>query len=253
MHGFSTVDGFMEINESLADMIKYLANEPSVGLFYIQQHTHNSVPNLVSLRNKVEEKSHETTLHTEDLEDSIAMVRSMKDCGVLIADDMIRDIKKSLDIMSRKQPKRGLIKNSNLGFHMGRTSSWGPTTWGANAQPSGERSGNYFSTVLKSAKQKASNIKWPQFDSRESGEMNKGTNQASVNLNLANEETEELPLSSRVSDELLEEEDAPNDEGLNHNMPLLADNYDEFRASKEARLEEWLKGTGNLNDRTVSR
>ncbi|CAL5439235.1 unnamed protein product [Camellia sinensis] len=125
MHEFSTVDGFVEVTESLAEMIKYVANEPLVGLFYVQQHTQNAVPNLINLKNNVMEKSRELTLHTEDLEDSITMVRSMKDCGFPIADEMIGDIKKSLAIISTKQPKRGLIHNPSSGFQMGRTSSWG--------------------------------------------------------------------------------------------------------------------------------
>ena len=57
MHGFSMVDGFAEITESLAEMIKYVANEPSVGLFYVQQHTWNAVPNVIRLKNNVVEKS----------------------------------------------------------------------------------------------------------------------------------------------------------------------------------------------------
>lgn len=38
------------VNEGLTDMIKYLANEPSVGLFFVQQHTQNAVPNLLHIR-----------------------------------------------------------------------------------------------------------------------------------------------------------------------------------------------------------
>uniref|UniRef100_A0A1J3DZ52 Protein MEF2BNB-like protein n=1 Tax=Noccaea caerulescens TaxID=107243 RepID=A0A1J3DZ52_NOCCA len=87
MHVFSTVDGFAEINESLAEMIKYITNEPSVGLYYIQQHVRNAAPNVLNLNNTVLEKSRETLLHTEDLDDSIAMVKSMKECGSPIADD----------------------------------------------------------------------------------------------------------------------------------------------------------------------
>ena len=78
MHVFSTVDGFVEITESLMDMIKFIANEPSAGLFYVQQHTHTAVPNLINLTSKTEGKSRQVTLHTAD---SIVMVRSMKECG----------------------------------------------------------------------------------------------------------------------------------------------------------------------------
>ncbi|KAF5955965.1 hypothetical protein HYC85_008821 [Camellia sinensis] len=73
------------------------------------------------------------TLHTEDLEDSITTLRSMRECGFPIADEMIKDIDKSLAIMSTKQPKRGMIRSPSLSFQMGRTSSWGPVTWGRNA------------------------------------------------------------------------------------------------------------------------
>jgi len=53
------------------------------------------------------EKVHEVALHTEDIEDSIYVVRSMTECGLPIADGMIKDISKSLHIMSASQPKRG--------------------------------------------------------------------------------------------------------------------------------------------------
>ena len=88
MHVFSTVDGFVEITESLMDMIKFIANEPSAGIFYVQQHTHTAVPNLISLTSKTEGKSRQVTLHTADSEDSIFMVRSMKECGFSIANEV---------------------------------------------------------------------------------------------------------------------------------------------------------------------
>ncbi|KAH1261668.1 hypothetical protein GmHk_02G004476 [Glycine max] len=109
MHGFSPVDGFVEISNCLAEVIKYVGNESSTGLFFIQHHTQNAVPNVIKLKNNIIDKSHETTLHTEDLEDSVSMVRSMKECGFPIADEMIGDIKKSLAMMTTKHPKGRLI------------------------------------------------------------------------------------------------------------------------------------------------
>jgi hypothetical protein len=41
------------------------------------------------------------------MEDSICAVRSMADFGLPLADDMIKDINRSLQIMSKAQPKRG--------------------------------------------------------------------------------------------------------------------------------------------------
>ncbi|KAJ0259546.1 hypothetical protein HA466_0058850 [Hirschfeldia incana] len=170
MHEFSTVDGFAEINESLAEMIKYIANEPSVGLYYIQQHVRNAAPNVLNLSSNVLDKSRETGLHTEDLDDSIAMVRSMKEFGSPVADEMIGDIKSSLALMmsSKQQPRRGggggvVVLNS-------RRSPWSrsnsvTTTRGSDyiSQENGEGSG-YFTSVFKSAKEKASSIKWPQIE-----------------------------------------------------------------------------------------
>ncbi|KAK1571814.1 hypothetical protein Q3G72_023372 [Acer saccharum] len=220
MHGFSTVDGFMEITESLAEMIKYVANEPSVGLFYIQQHTQSAVPNLVNLKNNVVEKSHETSLHTEDLEDSNTMVSSMKECGFVIADDMIKDIKKSLVLMSTKQPKRGLINRQTSGFQMGKTSPWGSVSWGR-------------SSVLA-----------PQDDEK---------NESSSSQ--PDMEADELPVSSQVVDEPLEEEVEGKEEttadasSSHHNLFSLTENFDDFKADKEAKLEEWLEKTDtNLDD-----
>lgn len=259
MHGFSTADGFVEITEGLAEMIKYLANEPSVGLFYVQQHTQNAVPNLINLKNNVVEKSHETALHTEDLEDSIIMVNSMKECGLPIADEMIRDIKKALAIMSTKQPRRGLIRSPYSNFQAGRTSSWGPATWGRSsvfAQQEGERSDGYFSTVIKSAKQKASNFKWPQLDPKELGQT-RGKKQdsfpsvpplvvaASTGSTIPDTEVDELPVSSHTADDLPGEPAPLDGNSPSHNLLSASENYDVFRADRAAKLEEWLEGVDN--------
>ncbi|KAK4353434.1 hypothetical protein RND71_028952 [Anisodus tanguticus] len=112
MHVFSTVDGFVEITESLADMIKFIANEPSAELFCIQQHTQNAVPNLINLNNNIEQKSRQVTLHTADSEDYIIMVRSIKECGFPIVNEMIKDLGHALAIVSEKQPRSRFIKNA---------------------------------------------------------------------------------------------------------------------------------------------
>ncbi|KAG0476072.1 hypothetical protein HPP92_012913 [Vanilla planifolia] len=115
MFGLSAADGFMNVKEGVDDMIKFLANEPSVGLYFVQKHTHASMPYLLDVRDKIAEKVHEVTLHTEDVEDSIDVVRSMKDFGHFLAEDMISDINKSLLIMSKSQPKKGVNPKPYLG------------------------------------------------------------------------------------------------------------------------------------------
>ncbi|XP_055809467.1 uncharacterized protein LOC129878900 [Solanum dulcamara] len=169
MHAFSTVDGFVEITESLVEMIKFIANEPSAGVFYVQQHTHTAVPNLINLSSKIEEKSRQVTLHTADSEDSIVMVRSMKECGFSIADEMIKDLRHSLAVVSEKQLRSGFIGRPSSSFRIGRTISWNPATWGPKTCPEqdGERNADYISNVFRSAKEKASSFKGPQMDSIE--------------------------------------------------------------------------------------
>ncbi|CAN8317239.1 unnamed protein product [Cochlearia groenlandica] len=208
MHEFSTVDGFAEINESLADMIKYIANEPSVGLYYIQQHVRKATPNVLTLNTNVLEKSRETALHTEDLEDSIAMVKSMKDCGPPIVDEMTGDIKNSLSIMSSKQRKRGLILNAASPW-----SSVTTTTRGSDYSEGNSESGSYFTSVFKTAKERASNIKWPQVEFKE--------RKAESNIDVESNEVKEG-----------EEEVLSKGEDIT--------NFEEFKAGKEASLKAWL-------------
>ncbi|GAB2276805.1 hypothetical protein Dimus_011520 [Dionaea muscipula] len=256
MYEFSAGDGFVELNESLGEMIKYIANEPSVGLYYIQQHAQHAVPNVVGLRNNIVENSRETLLQAEDLEDSITMVRSMKECGCPIADEMIGEIKRSLAIMSTKQPIRGLIQRSNSSFQIGgMPSSWSPSIWSARRDGERRMMGSYLSSVLH----KAGNFKWPQIDLMELQEIKVEDLGAYQDESLSTlpdeEEVEELPLSSQIVDdeddhEEEEEEDAkaPTDCKLkshhassSRSSRSRSDNYDEFKADREARLEAWLE------------
>lgn len=38
------------VQNSITDMVKDVANEPSVGLYFVQQHVHKAVPGLLSLK-----------------------------------------------------------------------------------------------------------------------------------------------------------------------------------------------------------
>ncbi|KAL3323695.1 hypothetical protein AABB24_038051 [Solanum stoloniferum] len=262
MHEFSTVDGFVEITESLADMIKFIANEPSVGLFYIQQHSQKAAPNLVNLKNSIEEKSRDMALHTEDSDDSITVIRSMKECGLPIANGMIKDLRHTLAVISKKQPKKGLISGPSSSFPVGMTTSWSPSSWVRNtvSEEDDKRTAGYLSNVFQSAKQKASNFKWPQLETEESQPAKSEpsssdkdepsvihTNDAllaadassSSSLGLAN--SEDLTLSSQAANELQQEQ--VNKSICYDQLLSLTENFDEFKADKEAKLEEWLGGT----------
>ncbi|XP_059307568.1 uncharacterized protein LOC132059096 [Lycium ferocissimum] len=260
MHEFSTVDGFVEITESLADMIKFIANEPSVGLFYIQQHTQKAAPNLVNLKNNIEERSRELSLHTEDLEDSITVIGSMKECGIPIANEMIKDLRHSLAVISKKQPKKGLISGPRSSFPVGITTSWSPATWGRStgSEEDDDRAPGYLSNVFRSAKQKASNFTWAPLESGESrlaksepSSSDKDepsvsrTNDtllaadASSSSSLGRANSEDLRVSGQTIDDEVQQEQVY--KSMSHDQLMsLSENFEEFRADKEAKLEEWL-------------
>ncbi|XP_021758300.1 uncharacterized protein LOC110723264 [Chenopodium quinoa] len=239
----SPADGFVEINENLGDMIKYVANEPSVGLYYIQQHAQSAVPNIIRLKNNILEKSHEVSLHTEDLEDSVAMTRTMKKCGSPVIDAMIRDIKTSLTIMSTKQPVRGVIQPRNSSYQAGTAGSWG-SAWARSAisdQNDVVKSGSYFSSVFQSAKEKAVNLKWAQGTQLDVKEPLPSGSNSSTQVG----ESDDLPISSQVENEVVEGGNLSID-GKSQLILPEAIEYDEFKADREARLEEWLDDSGNV-------
>lgn len=45
---FKTCDLSVTVQNSITDMVKDVANEPSVGLYFVQQHVHKAVPGLLS-------------------------------------------------------------------------------------------------------------------------------------------------------------------------------------------------------------
>lgn len=221
MHGFSTVDGFVEIGNCMAEMIKYVANEPSAGLFFIQQHTQNAVPSIMKLKKNISDKSRETTLHTEDLEDSVTMVRSMKDCGFPIADEMIVDIKKSLITITSKKPNRWLTHRPTSNFQAQR------------ANFSKQNSYSPKGSQLDSMGMGNSSAEKPQLH------LSVSLPDASANTNTFSQ-ADKKPPSSQVEDESRSEAD-----DIGEKLLSVSEKYDDFKACKQAKLEEWLEGTSN--------
>ncbi|KAG9445733.1 hypothetical protein H6P81_011861 [Aristolochia fimbriata] len=229
----------MEVNECVAEMIKYLANEPSVGLFFVQQHAQNAIPNLVSTKGKIVQNSHEITLETEDLEDSIDMVMSMKECGFTIIDDMNKNIKKTLHAISSSLPKKGLISNKGFGFPISRSSSWSPASSDHSTSELShvERSrGSYFSTVLNTAKQRAASFRWVPLDSSRNLKDDRSVSVSTI----PDTEVEELPLSSEIVNEPSVTSEIRPSQGLS----AVPENYEKFKSEQEARLEQWLEDDG---------
>lgn len=250
MFEFSTDECFVEISEILVEMIKYLANEPSAGLYYIQQHAQKAVPNIIDRKNDLSDMLHQITLQTEDLEDSIHMLGSIKEYGSPIADEMIAEIKKTLELTSNKEPIRGFIHPSNLvrslnsTFQLGKAGFWGGlSAWGhgANVQDDVERTENYFSSAVMSAKRKTGNLKWTQLDFKTRGGMVTSLPDlrllASGRATVLNVQYEEPSKSSGntavgMGDDYM----LPDSKLQSHHRPSASDK--EFKADRGPRLEE---------------
>ncbi|KAJ8557537.1 hypothetical protein K7X08_003162 [Anisodus acutangulus] len=199
-------------------------------------------------------------LHTEDSEDSITVIGSMKECGIPIANEMIKDLRHTLAVISKKQPKKGLISGPHTSFPIGiTTTSWSPAAWGLNtgSEEDDERAPGYLSNVFRSAKQKASNFKWAQLETGESRPAKSEPSSsdkdepsvtrtkdallaadASSSSSVGRANSEDLMSSQTVDDELHQEQV---NKSMSHDQLLsLSENFEEFKADKEAKLEEWL-------------
>ncbi|XP_074264126.1 uncharacterized protein LOC141586717 [Silene latifolia] len=154
------------------------------------------------------------------------MSRTMKECGFPIIDEMIRDIKTTLTLVSSKPSVRGVVSQTTSSYQIGESSSWGAEI----VNP-----GSYFSSVFKSAKEKAVNFTW----SKQDPELQV----------LPSVQADERPLSSQVENEILEECNISADD--NTQQLLSAEgNFDEFRDERKTLLEKWLTSPGSVKSVT---
>ncbi|EPS58747.1 hypothetical protein M569_16068 [Genlisea aurea] len=229
LQGFSTVDGFAEITENLADMIRFVANEPSVGLFYVQHHVRNAAPNLVALKNTVADGSRLASLHTQDMEDSISAVRSMKESGLSAVDEIIKDIDDSISIISSSNRGSSLSRSSSSSGFLGRSISWSPAAafWGLG--------GGHQEVKKKTTKKKNSGgyLSSGFFKTTSTADSGESSWKEEAELDLP------LPMSAEA-----DEEESQLHTSLSQQQ--LISLYDDFRADKEAQLEQWL-GSEDLN------
>ncbi|CAM0911269.1 unnamed protein product [Alopecurus aequalis] len=218
----SPADGFLCVKEGVDEMIKHVANEPSVGLYFVQQHANASMPILLDVKGKVAEKTREVTLHTEDIEDSICAVRSMAEFGLPIADDMIKDINKSLKIISKTQPKRG----------------------------------NYLSSMFNTAKQKASILRWPQTDLATNDDVSeKSVSSTTPESSQGGGHGVSTPSDAEKDDTLISSRLMENNNAATANQSVsasdisyTAESYKKFKEEQELKLQEWLRESKEAGD-----
>ncbi|GLJ39526.1 hypothetical protein SUGI_0807760 [Cryptomeria japonica] len=107
-------EGFKQVNENIEEMIEHVANEPSVGLYYVQHHIHTAVPLLHRIKVQVIDATREVFICTEDMEDAISSLKSMQECGPPIVEKMIRKLNSSISLMSLTHQPRGQHRPVNV-------------------------------------------------------------------------------------------------------------------------------------------
>ncbi|CAK9262646.1 unnamed protein product [Sphagnum jensenii] len=103
----SSVDALQGVHDSVSELVQQVANEPSVGLYFVQQHVHKAVPGLLSVKNKLAEDTQEALLYTENAKDALTAIKTMKECGPPAVNSMISMLTASISLLpSLRHPKR---------------------------------------------------------------------------------------------------------------------------------------------------
>jgi hypothetical protein len=151
--------------------------------------------------------------------------------------------------ITSKKPKGVLLRRQSASnFQTERTSFWRNSS--VDPQEGSEKRRNYFSSVFKFSKVKESSLKWSQLDSTGSMDPNVplSVTYASNCASSQGTEADELSLPSQNEDESQPEQSDTSD--IKNKLLLVTEKYDDFKASKQAELEEWLGGSDNHDCRT---
>eukprot|EP00898_Chlorokybus_atmophyticus_P006865 jgi/Chlat1/717/Chrsp104S01206 len=101
------------------EALRSAANEPSVGLFYVQQHVRKAVPALAEIEGQVRASGNACALERGAAEDMTAVVQSMQACGPQLV-DRIRDNLQAASssttaiIAHRVERRRGSAQNTPM-------------------------------------------------------------------------------------------------------------------------------------------
>ncbi|KAJ7299628.1 hypothetical protein O6H91_Y190000 [Diphasiastrum complanatum] len=167
-----------EVHDSLTEVIKQIANEPSLGLYFVQQHVHKVVPVVVSLKVQLVEETQEVVLSTEDAKDALTAVSTMKELGPSVIGKMRTILNSTISSLQDEQNVKrvqlgspfseGIGQTSNVEGGMASTDASGvETTTSANYKAptilewhSETSSSGYICSAFESALQKAGNLGW---------------------------------------------------------------------------------------------
>eukprot|EP00897_Mesotaenium_endlicherianum_P007833 jgi/Mesen1/7078/ME000369S06399 len=99
-----------EVHDKVADIICMLANEPSVGLYYVQQHTQRAVPAVVALKTEVADTTQVAKFALEDVKEATGVVRAMKEKGSPVLRQMLRTLEHSTPLLPNLRPGYGTLQ-----------------------------------------------------------------------------------------------------------------------------------------------
>ncbi|KAL2652646.1 hypothetical protein R1flu_020774 [Riccia fluitans] len=91
-----TESSLREVHDTITEMLKQLANEPSVGLYFVQQHVHRAVPAIVQLKSQIVDATKEAEYVTQDVKDARNAVKTIKECGPPVIERMIKTLDSTL-------------------------------------------------------------------------------------------------------------------------------------------------------------
>ncbi|EFJ23797.1 hypothetical protein SELMODRAFT_442733 [Selaginella moellendorffii] len=107
-------EALQQAHDLAADMVKQMANEPSVGLYFVQQHVHKAVPAIVSLKDQVGDCAHDSGLSTEDAKDALATVKNFKGVGPPVIERMIKRLNSSIQALQSSRSKESSYSVSEM-------------------------------------------------------------------------------------------------------------------------------------------
>ncbi|KAG6547030.1 hypothetical protein Mapa_011647 [Marchantia paleacea] len=92
----TTESPLREVHDTITEIMRHLANEPSVGLYFVQQHVHRAVPAMVQLKAQIVDSTQEAEYVTQDVRDALNSVKTMKECGPAVIERMMKTLDSSL-------------------------------------------------------------------------------------------------------------------------------------------------------------
>lgn len=95
------------VHEMITEALTLAANEPSVGVYYVQEHVHKAVPFVLRMKDRITEATGDVDLAMADVKDSLSCIKSMKECGPPVIERMIKMLESASNQIPTNRQSRG--------------------------------------------------------------------------------------------------------------------------------------------------